>query len=84
MECSFCNHEDSDHCKGNVAHTNYKEDARMLAVADRRNTVICVSRHCKIALCCCVAYLGPRPEMYDIPETPAERDAYLDALAREQ
>ena len=66
-----------------VSHTNYKEDARMLAVEDRRLTVTCTGRHCKVALCCCVAYLGPRPTVYDLPETQAERDELAERIARD-
>ena len=82
--CAFCNHSEKDHCKGGVSHTNYKEDARMLAVADRRHTVTCVSRHCKVALCCCIGYLGPLPAMYQQAESAEEREQFAERLARDR
>lgn len=46
----------SKHCKGGERHTDYKEDARMVAYSDRRRTVICKTRHCLAALCSCVDF----------------------------
>lgn len=58
-DCLWCGHPPSDHCKGGVEHTHYKEDARMVPVEMRTGTHTCVSRHCKQPLCSCTEYLEP-------------------------
>lgn len=57
--CLYCGHPLSDHCKGGIEHTSYKEDARMVPNEMRTGNHTCVSRHCKQPLCCCTDYLEP-------------------------
>lgn len=46
----------SDHCPGNVAHGDYKEEARMVPMSYRTRTVTCTTRHCLSAMCSCVDF----------------------------
>jgi hypothetical protein len=59
MNCAWCDHPESDHCKGHQMHTDHKEDQRMVPIKSRTGTVICETRHCTQPLCSCVAYMGP-------------------------
>ena len=59
LKCAFCDHDESDHCKGNVAHSYHKEESRMTPTAYRTGTTICKTRHCNQIMCCCVDFLKP-------------------------
>ena len=60
MKCGFCNHEEKDHCKGNVSHGYHKEESRMVPAAWRRQSTTCKTRHCNNLLCCCVDFVSPK------------------------
>lgn len=55
--CGYCTHELAGHCKGKVRHTNYKDEARMVA---KPRVTICKARHCLNPLCDCLSYRKPR------------------------
>lgn len=65
--CARCGHALSKHCKGNVEHGDYKEEARMVAAEWRRRSVTCHVRHCLNPLCSCVDFVDPDPSA-DLPE----------------
>lgn len=46
----------SKHCKGNVEHSDPKEDYRLVAHASRKWTVTCKTRHCLGPLCSCLEF----------------------------
>lgn len=58
--CAFCQCPLSLHCKGNLAHSDHKEEARMVELKWRRGTSICKTRHCLTPLCCCVDFQEPK------------------------
>ena len=53
-DCARCGHKDSDHCKGGVSHSEYKEQSRQWKQV--RQTV-CATRHCDQPLCSCVEFM---------------------------
>jgi hypothetical protein len=58
MNCANCQHPEKSHCKGGVKHGLWSDERKQNGIQPR--TVVCPSRHCDIALCCCVAF-EPQP-----------------------
>ena len=54
MKCARCGCAASDHCRSNIEHSNYKEEARMVPLDWRRPAAKCKTRHCMVPLCSCV------------------------------
>jgi hypothetical protein len=52
MACQ-CTHSDKDHCKGNVQHSRYKDEMRMVP---NREMNLCTTRHCFAPLCDCTNF----------------------------
>lgn len=75
MKCERCDHPEADHCKGGKTHQEWKESQRQWVVT---RFTVCVSRHCDQPVCSCVDFVAP-----EVIETPAEREAWLDAIARD-
>ncbi len=79
MICARCDHPLSKHCPGNVQHSDYKEESRLIEVKYRKGTHTCHVRHCLNPLCSCVDFIEPGPR-----ETPAEREAWERAMKRDK
>lgn len=58
MNCERCGHSERQHCKGGELHSDHKEDARMIPIKWRKNTVTCGTRHCEEPLCSCVEFVS--------------------------
>lgn len=51
INCAFCHHPRSQHCKGGADHSWSKGNFEQMSH--------CVSKHCKNPLCCCVDFVEP-------------------------
>lgn len=57
MDCERCGHAAKDHCKGNVEHSNWKDEHRQNGLPPRVS--MCHTRHCLMPLCSCVDLIEP-------------------------
>jgi len=56
MKCSFCKHEESDHCKGFVRHVSLKAQKQNGSLPGENQVTVCSTRHCLQPLCCCTRF----------------------------
>jgi hypothetical protein len=65
--CACCLHPESSHCKGDVTHSTYKDQARMIP---NPITARCKSRHCTSPICCCLEFAATAADV-KWPNVPA-------------
>ena len=71
MDCACCTHPEKSHCKSGVAHSTYKDQARMTPTP---TLTTCVSRHCTEPICSCLDYAATAADV-KWPNVPATRGA---------
>jgi len=54
MLCSYCKHEEKDHCVGNIKHALWSDQKRQVP---NPRTLVCAGRHCTQPICCCTKFI---------------------------